>query len=151
MEIRGLGLIFFLPFTIIFNIILDFSFLLYRKTYIDLVINYTLVNSINICVHIFYDVWLSWALSTLNTLPRPQPHPTCLNPNSTPKNGRSKKNGVHSAHLMMDNGTTSQAKSENKGKKVKNPFRVSEGQIHKKVEMTFLQANWPFQEGLPEE
>ena len=42
---------------------------------------------------------------------------------------------------MMDNGTTSQAKSENKGKKVKNPFRVSEGQIHKKVEMTFLQAN----------
>jgi len=75
------------------------------------------------------------------TPPPTPPHPTCLNPNSTPKNGRSKKNGVHSAHLMMDNGTTSQAKSENKGKKVKNPFRVSEGQIHKKVEMTFLQAN----------
>jgi hypothetical protein len=64
----------------------------------------------------------------------PPPQPTCINPNSNPEDGRLKKNGVHSAHLMMDNGaTSSKAKSDIIGKKVKNPFHVREGQIHKKL------------------
>ena len=42
--------------------------------------------------------------------------------------GRLKKNGVHSTHLMVDNGaSSSKEKPGNKGKKVKNPLHVSEG------------------------
>ena len=59
--------------------------------------------------------------------------------------GRLKKNGVHSTHLMVDNGTSSsKEKPGNKGKKVKNPLHVNEGQIHKKPRCHFCKKTSHF-------
>ena len=64
--------------------------------------------------------------------------------------GRLKKNGVHSTHLMVDNGaSSSKEKPGNKGKKVKNPLHVNEGQIHKKPRCHFCKKTSHFKKDRP--